>query len=102
MSFVEILEISLPIMLYFVGIVATVLIIIILVKFLKLLKKIRMVVDDVDKKVKSLDGAFKIVDRVTDKISFLMDRITEMMSEFIIGLFSKKSKKGDDGDEERE
>ena len=56
---------------------------------------IKNVVDDVDKKVKSLNGVFNIIDGVTDKLSALTEVISDSIILFFRGLFKKKKKKID-------
>ena len=64
------------------------------VKAIIALNKVQDVVDNVDRKVKTLDGVFNVIDLATDKISSLSDRVINA----IAGVFEKllkgkKSKK---------
>lgn len=99
MTFTDFLEISLPILLYLVSIVAVTILTLLLIKTIHIMNKVNLIVDDVDKKVKSLDGAFKIIDSTADRISFIIDKVTEGITSFILGLF-KKNKKGENENEE--
>ena len=96
----EYLQISLPILLYVVSITAIVILIVLLLKMLALLKKANSIANDVEKKVKSLDGAFKMIDNATDRISLVIDTITEGIVDFVLAIFSKKNKKGEELNEE--
>ena len=79
-----------------------ILLIIISVKAIKALDKLRLVVDDVDKKVKTLDGLFEFIDTATDKVSFLSDRIINLLVGAVEKVFksSKKTKRIDKEEED--
>ena len=43
-----------------------------------------------------------MIDNATDWKSLIMDKITEGIASFVLGLFNKKKKKGEEENEERE
>jgi hypothetical protein len=102
MTFVEFLETLLPILLYTAGITLLVVLIIIGIKFIGTMNKLDDIVDDVDKKVKSLNGVFHIIDTTTDKISILTDKVVDVISAFVIKLFKKKYNKKEEEEENNE
>ena len=57
------------------------------------MNKIEGVVDDVNGKVKSLDGLFSIIDMTTDKLSLLSDRMVDAITVVIKKIFAKKQRK---------
>ena len=56
------------------------------------MNKIENVVDDINKKVKSLDGLFSIIDMTTDKLAMLSDRFVDVTSSLMKRLFKRKEK----------
>ena len=92
---IEYLSQILPIIIYILLIALIILLIIISVKAIKALDKVQLVVDDVDKKVKTLDGVFEFIDNATDRVSFLSDRIIGILVSAVDKLFksNKKTKK---------
>lgn len=89
----EILNSVLPIILYVLGSILIVIFIIVGVKLIGTMNKIDNIVDDVNEKVESLSKLFNIIDFATDKLSFIGDRLTDKITDFIIGLFRKKKRK---------
>lgn len=57
------------------------------------MNRVGEIVDDVDEKVKSLNGVFSIVDTVTDKLSALTEVISDSIILFVKGIFKRKKKK---------
>ncbi len=84
----------LPIIIYIL------LIIILGIKAIGTLNKIDIMIDDINEKVKSLNGFFSVLDFTADKISYLTDKAFSGISSLLSRLFMKrKNKKGDDEDE---
>ena len=100
----EYLSQLLPIIIYILLIALIILLIIISAKAIKALDKFQMVVDDADKKLKTLDGVFEFIDTATDKVSFLSDRIINILVGAVERVFrtGKKSKKIETEEEENE
>ncbi|HHT38594.1 MAG TPA: hypothetical protein GXZ95_04185 [Mollicutes bacterium] len=86
------LYISLPVVLYVLGIILLIILIILGIRLLKMMSKIDSIINDVDDKVKSLNGVFEIIDVATDRLSFVTDRVVEFISNFFMKLFKKKEK----------
>lgn len=83
----------LPIILYVLGSILLVVLIILGIKLIVTMNKIELVVDDITKKVKSLDGFFSIVDMTTDKLAMLSDRVVDAVSLFIKKFIGRKEEK---------
>ena len=94
----EYLSELLPIIIYILLIVLIILLIIIAVKAIKTLNKAELIIEDLDKKVKTLDSFFSIIDKTTDKLSAFSDRIVNI----IIGVFEKIKFKKKKEDKEKE
>lgn len=82
----------LPIVIYILLIAILIIGIILGVKSIITIKKVEKVVDDVNQKVESLNGLFHIVDRATDKIVSLTDRVVDGISGLASKIFSHKKK----------
>ena len=96
----EVLSAYLPIMVNILLCVLIVFLIIICIKIIKTMNKLETIVDDVDRKVQSLNGVFKIVDGVTDKLSALTEVISDSIILFFRGLFKRKKKNKKEEEEE--
>lgn len=71
-------------------------------KIMSTLKKVDQVVDDVNVKVGKLDGIFNIIDRSTDAISTVSDKVIDFISGAISKLFLRKRNKKEEKDYEEE
>lgn len=80
----------LPIVLYILGSILLVVLIILGIKLIITMNKIEGVVDDINMKVKSLNGLFSIVDATTDKLALLSDRVVEVISSVVKKIFKRK------------
>lgn len=80
----------LPIILYVLGSILLVVLIILGIKLIITMNKIENVVDDINTKVKSLDGFFSIIDFTTDKLAMLSDRLVETIASLIKKIFRRK------------
>lgn len=96
----EVLSAYLPIMVNILLCVLIVFLIIICIKIIKTMNKLETIVDDVDRKVQSLNGVFRIVDGVTDKLSALTEVISDSIILFFRGLFKRKKKNIKEEEEE--
>ena len=79
----------LPIVLYVLGSILLVVLIILGIKLIITMNKIEGVVDDINMKVKSLNGLFSIVDATTDKLALLSDRVGEVVSSVVKKIFKR-------------
>src|SRR5574344_1211660 len=82
-----------PVILYGLLIILVIVLIILVIKLIKTLKKVDEVVDDVNGKVKSLNGVFSIIDTTTDALSGFGDKFVNIISNGINAIFSMKKKK---------
>lgn len=83
----------LPIIIYILLIILLIVGIIIGIKLIATLAKVNKVVDDVNNKVKTLDGFFSVIDFTTDKIAALSDWIVDGIHSLIIKVFKKRKRK---------
>lgn len=90
---------ALLILLYVLGSIFLVVLIILGVKLINTMNKINLVVDDINKKVSSLDNLFSIIDLTTDKLSLLSDRMIDGITFVIKKLFGHKKRKEEEIDE---
>ena len=86
----------LPLVLYFLGSILLVVLIILGVKLIITMNKIEDVVDDINRKVKTLDGFFSMVDFTTDKLAMLSDKVVDTVSSFIKRIFVRKGDESKD------
>jgi len=83
----------LPIVLYVLGSILLVVLIILGIKLIITMNKIEDVVDDINGKVKSLNGLFSMIDYTTDKLALLSDRFVDTISSLIRKIFVRKEEK---------
>ena len=76
--------------LYILGIVLLIILIVLGIRLLRMMTKINNIIDDVDGKVKSLNGVFEIIDVATDRLSFVTDKVVDGISSFFMKLFKKR------------
>ena len=86
----------LTIVLYVLGSILLVVLIILGIKLIITMNKIEVVVDDINKKVKTLDGFFSLVDTTTDKLTMLSDKFVEMTSSLVKKIFRRKEENVDE------
>ena len=92
----EFLNAFLPIIIYFLLIVLLTVLIIIGIKAILLMNRVNTVVDDVEKKVQSLNGLFNVLSNVSSRINVVYDRITDTALGLVDRFFSRKKKKGEE------
>ena len=83
----------LPVVLYALGSILLVVLIILGIKLIITMNKIENVVDDINGKVKSLNGLFSMIDYTTDKLALLSDRFVDTVSSLIKKVFGRKEEK---------
>lgn len=93
----EILNELLPVLLYMLSSVLLIVLIILSLKIIRIVDKAEIVVNDVEKKVKSLNGFFAVLDKFTDKVSFLSDKMVLTITNVLSKIFERKRK--DDNNE---
>ena len=84
---------ALLVLLYVLGSILLVVLIILGVKLINTMNKIDLIVDDINCKVKSLDGLFSIIDMTTDKLSLLSDRMVDGITLLVKKIFKAKDRK---------
>ncbi len=90
----ENLDAFLPIIIYILLIVLIVLLIILVYKLIKTMDKVKIIVDNVDDKVQSLNGVFSVVDRFSNGFSIIGDKFIDTIVNFFNKIFnSRKNKK---------
>ncbi len=92
MTLVELLPIFINILLIILIIIG----IILGIKLIITIDKVDNLVDDVTKKVKTLDSIFSIFDLVSNKLTFVTDKIGTIITSIIEKLSNHKKEKGDD------
>ena len=88
----ECLNVVFPVILYTLGAILLIVLILCL-KVIGTLKKVDKVVDDVENKVGKLDGVFSIIDKSTDAVSLVSDKIIDFVSSAVMKIFSRKKNK---------
>ncbi len=83
----------LPLIIYILLIVILIVGIILVIKTIITLDKVDKIMDDVKRKIESLNGLFHIIDYATDKITLVTDKVVDTVAGFINKtLFGKKDK----------
>ena len=74
------------------GIILLISLIILVVRLNFTISKIDYMLDDMLKKLKTINHAFEVVDKVTDSVSLINDRVVDLVATFIANLFAKRKK----------
>ena len=83
----------LTVMLYVLGIALLVVLIILGIKLIYLTDRANVVLDDLEKKAKTLDMFFNVIDTVTDTLSYLSDTVVDTVVSGLSRIFPKRKKK---------
>lgn len=86
---------SLLILLYILGSILLIVLIILGIKLIITMNKVNLIVEDINKKIDSLDGLFSIIDMTTDKLAILSDRMVDGVTYLIKKIFRTKKGKED-------
>lgn len=89
----------LQLLLYILGSILLVVLIILGVKLIITMNKIENIVDDINGKVRSLNGIFSVIDMTTDKLALLSDKTISFISDMIKKVFNKRKESIEDGKE---
>lgn len=92
----------LPIIIYFLLIIVLVVLVILGIKSIITIDKLDKMVNNIKSKLESINGVFKVVDGVADKISSLGELIVDLISNALINLFQKKNKSEKNKEEVKE
>ena len=87
------------VILYILGSILLITLIVFTIKLMKTLKKVDKIVDDVDNKMQSLNGAFDIIDTTTNALSSISDKVVDFIVNGLLGIFNRKNKKEEIEDE---
>lgn len=90
----------LEIMLYVLGSILLVVLIVLGIKLIISIDKVNLILDDVQKKLKTVDNVFNVVDKVADSCALLSDRVVEFLSSFVSKMFIKRKIKKEKLEEE--
>ena len=74
------------------GIILLISLIILVVRLNFTINKIDYIIDDILKKLKTVNHAFEVVDKVIDSVSLINDRLVDLVATFIANLFAKRKK----------
>lgn len=96
----EALNETLPVVIYLLLIVLLVVVIVIGIKLIFTMNKVDLLLDDVAKKVHSLDRIFNMIDYTTDKVTMISDTVVNFITSKLKKII--KFKKNDEEDEEDE
>jgi len=80
----------LPIILYILGSILLIVLIILGIKLIIAIDKINVISDDVQVKLKSLNGVFSIIDVTTDKLATITDKFVDGVTSLIRKIFMRK------------
>lgn len=90
----------LEIMLYVLGSILLVVLIVLGIKLIISVDRVNLILDNVEKKMKTVDNVFNVIDKVADSCALLSDRVVEFLSNFISRLFIKRKNKKEKLEEE--
>lgn len=82
----------LSVLLYVFGIILLMVLIILGIRMFNILEKADRVLDNIDKKVNSLDSLFDVIDRATVGINSITEKVSISMFNMISRIFSRKKK----------
>ena len=78
------------IVLYVLGAVLLATLIVLSIKLIYSVNRINIILDNVERKMKTVDQAFNAIDKVVDAFSFASDRIVSGITSLITKVFSSK------------
>lgn len=96
----EALNETLPVVIYLLLIVLLVVVIVIGIKLIFTMNKVDLLLDDITKKVHSLDRVFNMIDYTTDKVTMISDTVVNFITSKLKRII--RFKKNDEEDEEDE
>lgn len=88
----------LQLLLYVLCSILIIVLIVLGVKLIITMNKIENIVDDINGKVKSLNGIFSVIDITTDKLALLSDKTISFISDMIKKIFNKRKEINKDGE----
>ncbi|MGM9876524.1 MAG: hypothetical protein ACI310_04760 [Bacilli bacterium] len=85
----------LPVVLYILGAILLVALIVLTVKLTITVHKIDKIVDNITEKVTALDGVFSIVSAVSNKFTFITDKVVNIIYTLIEKITKRKENKNE-------
>ena len=82
-----------PIIIYTLSIIIMVLLMVLIVKLIHTVDKANIILDDVERKTKSLNGLFHVIDGVTDTLSVFTDTAVSTIVQIFGKILPKRRKK---------
>jgi len=95
----EALNAVMPVILYTLTSILIIILIILGIKLIAAVDKFSALADNIGKKVNSLNSFFSVIDMVTDKVSFLSDKLVDSVTSLLMKIFTKKEKRKEDNNE---
>jgi predicted PurR-regulated permease PerM len=92
-------KVVLPILLYIFGIILLIALIILVIRLIQVVNKVDKIADNVEDKVNSLNGIFKVIDKASDGVALISDQIINSIMKIIGRFLKKKANKEDEIDE---
>ncbi len=86
----------LPVILYILAIVLVCVFIVLGIKLIRTVDKTNDILEDVERKTKSLNGLFNVIDGVTDTLAVFSDTVVASITGIIGKIFPKRKKKEND------
>ncbi len=80
-------------LLYILGAILLGALIVLVIKLIYSINRVNFILDNVERKMKTVDKAFSAVDRLVDSFSLVTDKVVDGMSNAISKVFSHKKKK---------
>ena len=81
------------ILLTVLGIILIIALIILIVRLNFTISKIDVILEDVEKKINSVNGVFQVIDKVTSSVSLVNDRMVESIVGLIAKIFKTRKRK---------
>ena len=92
----------LPIILYVLGAVLLVALIVLTIKLIYSVERINVLLDGVERKMKTVDKIFGAVDNMADAFSALSDKVVDGIAGIINKVFGRRKKRNRDLEEEED
>ena len=86
----------LQILLYVLGAVLMVCLIVLVIKTIYTVNRLNFLLDNIERKMKTLDQIFNAIDKVADSFSLATDKITSGLLNFASKIFKKNKKERED------
>ena len=90
----------LSVLLYMFGIILLVVLIILGIRMLRVLDRVDRVLDNIEKKVGSLDNLFMVIDRTSTSLAAITDKVSSSVINLFSRIFSRKKKYKEDNNYE--